>query len=144
MFRALHDPSTGDEVKFAPKEKVYVSGASGALTGLTLGLVLRGRSNAVAGAIVWGLLGIGGQYAYNVADQRHTQEVLGSSHMPEEKGASFTDRAFRSKWNPIKKLTDEEYGAMLNGKLLAIEAELAITNEEIEKLERQRSSEAEK
>jgi hypothetical protein len=80
-----------------------------------------------------------------MADERHTQEVLESSHRLEENGVSFTDRAFRSKWNPIKKLTDEEYEAMLNGKLLAVEAELAITNEEIEKLERrQRGSEAEK
>jgi hypothetical protein len=52
MFRALHDPHKGDEVSFTPKEKAYVSGASGALTGLTLGLVLREFHSFCIAAVV--------------------------------------------------------------------------------------------
>lgn len=37
----MHDPHTGGHTpNFSPSEKIYISGASGALTGLTLGLVL--------------------------------------------------------------------------------------------------------
>jgi hypothetical protein len=43
MFRALHDPHTkGTAFDFTPKEKVYMSGASGALTGAMLGFTLSG------------------------------------------------------------------------------------------------------
>jgi hypothetical protein len=76
-------------------------------------------------------MGMGGQYAYNLADARHTEEVLAPQNRP-----SLLDRVFESKWNPVKRLTDEEYESMLNSKLLAVKAELAITNEEIEKLEK--------
>jgi hypothetical protein len=76
-------------------------------------------------------MGLVGQYAYNLADARHTEEVLAPQNRP-----SLLDRAFDSKWNPVKRLTDEEYESMLNSKLLAVNAELAITNEEIEKLEK--------
>lgn len=95
-----------------------------------------GRSNAIPGAIVWGFVGLGGQYAYNVADAWHTRGVLEASQITNR--PSLLDRAFRSQWNPIKKLSDEEYERLLNDKLLAVEAGLAIANEEIEKLEKQR------
>ncbi|KAA8899768.1 hypothetical protein FN846DRAFT_959998 [Sphaerosporella brunnea] len=133
MFRALHDPyMKGSTIDFTPKDKVYISSASGSLTGAMLGFLLRGRSNVIPGAIFWGLMGMGGQYAYNAADARHTEEML----EPQVERSNFLDRAFASKWNPVKKLTDEEYVSMLRSKLLAVEAELAITNEEIEKLEK--------
>ncbi|CCX34453.1 hypothetical protein FPQ18DRAFT_342860 [Pyronema domesticum] len=131
MLRALRDPQRTTD--FTPQEKVYISGASGAITGLTAGLVLRGRSNALPGFLVWGLLGLSGQYAYNYADAAHTSNVLASQTA--EPQPSLTDKLFRSKWNPIKKLTDVEYEGMLEAKLLAVDAELAITNEQIAELE---------
>lgn len=94
-------------------------------------------SNAAPGAIVWGLVGLGGQYVYNVADARHTQEVIEKQENPEP-SESILDRAIRSKWSPVKRLTRKEYAGMLKEKLLAVEADIAITNEEIEKLERRR------
>ncbi|KAI5807034.1 hypothetical protein EDC01DRAFT_637944, partial [Geopyxis carbonaria] len=105
MFRALQDPNFESPATFTPRERVYISGISGSLTGFSLGLVLRGRSNAVPGAIMWGLLGLGGQLAYNAADARHTEEVTSAIPAPK---ISLLDRAFRSKWNPIKKLTNAE------------------------------------
>jgi hypothetical protein len=51
MFRALHDPhTTGATFDFTPKEKIYISGASGALTGAMLGLVLSGFPPHIHGA----------------------------------------------------------------------------------------------
>lgn len=72
-----------------------------------------------------------------MADARHTQDVVETAQRgPQAKGPSMLDQMFRSKWNPIKKLTDEEYERMLRGKLLAVDAELAITNEAIDELEK--------
>lgn len=90
----------------------------------------------IPGAIVWGLGGLASQSAYNFADARHTQSV---AEKQERKGTgklSFWDRAMRSKWSPVTKLTTEEYEKMLQGKLLVLEADLALANEEIEKLEK--------
>lgn len=134
MFRVLSDPAT-PPLRFTPAEKAYVSGAAGAMTGGGLGLVLRGPSNIIPGAIVWGLVGLAGQYVYDAADSRHTEELAQPQVKPEEKGPSLLDRAFRSEWSPVKKLTDDEYADMLGEKLLAVEAEIAVTDEEIQQLE---------
>lgn len=40
MFRLRADPSSPIPTAITPKEKVYISGLSGALTGLSVGLVL--------------------------------------------------------------------------------------------------------
>lgn len=44
----------------------------------------------------------------------------------------------RSRWSPVTRLTTKEYENMLEEKLLVLQAELSLTNEEIEKLERKR------
>lgn len=82
---------------------------------------------------------------YSVADARHTQSVTsGANKAAEDNASSLWKRALRSKWSPVKKLTNEEYEKMLMGKLLAVKAEIAITNEEIDKLENvQRKSDRE-
>lgn len=143
MLRALHDPGARSP-EISPKEMTYISGVSGSLTGLMLGLILRGRSNMFPGGIVWGLIGFGGQYGYNIADDRHRRDNIKSHAENREScdiSSSLVEGVFRSKWSPIKKLTDEEYETMLKGKLLAIEAEIAITIEEINKLEEKKLEE---
>ncbi|PWW79608.1 hypothetical protein C7212DRAFT_350451 [Tuber magnatum] len=140
MCRAIRDASPPGAAMI-PKDKVLISGASGAIAGGFLGIVLRKIPNAVPGAIVWGLVGLGGQYAYNVADARHTQGVIEKLGNPEPR-ESMLDRAMRSGWSPVKRLTRGEYADILKEKLLAVEADIAIANEEIEKLERQRKESA--
>jgi uncharacterized small protein (DUF1192 family) len=95
-----------------------------------------GRSNAIPGAIVWGLLGLGGQHAYNTADKKHTQEVVENMTNPQvhDNQPSFVDRVFRSKWNPVKKLNEDEYLEILTNKSLALEAQIALTQDEIDRL----------
>ncbi|RPA93555.1 hypothetical protein L873DRAFT_1704659 [Choiromyces venosus 120613-1] len=141
MYRAVHHASPPDTA-IIPRDRVIISGASGAMAGGLLGILLRKMSNVIPGAIVWGLVGLGGQYAYNVADARHTREVIEKLENPEPK-ESILDRAIRSKWSPVKRLTKKEYADMLKEKLLAVEADIAITNEEIEKLEREKKESAE-
>lgn len=96
-----------------------------------------GRANAIPGAIVWGLVGLGGQFAYNAADDKHTQEVVEVMTNPRQKvedQTSFVDRAFRSSWNPVKKLNKEEYLEILVNKSLALEAQISLTQDEVDRL----------
>jgi hypothetical protein len=86
--------------------------------------------------LVWGLVGFASQSAYNFADARHTLSVAKELQREATGGLGFWDRAMRSKWSPVTRLTTEEYENMLRERLLAIEADLALVNEEIEKLER--------
>ncbi|KAF8469019.1 hypothetical protein BDZ91DRAFT_82311 [Kalaharituber pfeilii] len=118
----------------SPRDRIALSGAAGALTGATVGLILRGRSNVIPGAIMWGLIGTAGQYAYTVADKRHALNLTRQSSRSGLEEGDFWKRAFRSNWSPIKRLTDKEYKAMLEEKLLVIQADIALVDEEIEKL----------
>ncbi|KAL7273052.1 hypothetical protein RUND412_004110 [Rhizina undulata] len=142
LYRGLQDPHATELTKFTDLERIYISGISGAVTGCTLGLLLRGRSNAIPGAMVWGLLGMGGQYAYNLADTRRTEDVIKqqsvSQVQQEGPAPSLWERYLRSRWSPVKPLTHEEYENLIKEKLLAVEADIAIMNEEIEKLKKLR------
>lgn len=44
----------------------------------------------------------------------------------------------RSRWSPVTRLTTKEYENMLKEKLLVLQADLSLANEEIERLERKR------
>lgn len=95
------------------------------------------------GALVWGLVGLVGQSAYNIADARHTQYIAQKAERQLSGGLGFWGRAMRSKWSPVTRLTTREYEDMLKEKLLVLEADLALANEEIERLERARRREQE-
>lgn len=47
------------------------------------------------------------------------------------------ERMAKSRWNPMRRLTDQEYEDMLKEKLIRVEAEIAIVDEEVAKLEGQ-------
>lgn len=80
------------------------------------------------------LFGAGGQKIYNMVDDRHSEEV----ETPEiQKSRSWMD----SKWSPVKVLTDEEYERILQEKLLQVNAEIAIIDENIQDLRSQKEME---
>lgn len=93
---------------------------------------------------MWGLIGLSGQTVYNIADARHTKSVLKEKKPEQTGGFGFWDRVMRSRWSPVTRLTTEEYEEMLKGKLLALEADLAIADEEIAKLEIMRTEQQSK
>jgi len=84
----------------------------------------------IPGAIVWGLVGTGAQYLYAIADERHSENV----QQPVVGTEGFWEHAFRSGWSPVKRLTHAEYKQMLEEKLLGVEADIALIEEEIEAL----------
>lgn len=81
-----------------------------------------GPKNLVPAAIVWSLVGAGGQYAYNAytrtADSRAEKKANKKSWLD-------------SKWSPLTPLTDKQYESLLEEKILRIDAEIAIIDDNI-------------
>ncbi|KAL8867235.1 MAG: hypothetical protein Q9198_008591 [Flavoplaca austrocitrina] len=119
-----------------------------------LQLYTGGRANVIPGIIMFSLFGFAGQYIYNALDARHhntrgepstpTMRIKPSSKAdydtstmqaakPEE---PLWKRVLNSKWSPMKVLSDEQYEKILREKLLRVEAELAIVDDDIERVKR--------
>lgn len=60
-----------------------------------------------------------------------------------QNGEGMIARLAKSRYNPMRKLTDTEYLSMLQEKLIRVEAEIAIVDEDIAKLETMSSKERE-
>ena len=80
-----------------------------------------GPRNILPGILVFSALGAGGSYM--------TQKLSDKEVEPKPK-SSWLD----SKWSPMKRLTDKEYEEKLEEKILRLEAEIAIIDENIESL----------
>lgn len=85
---------------------------------------------------MFALFGAGGQAMYNWGDSRNSAQTAA----PEtDLKKSWLD----SKWSPMKVLSDKEYEEMLREKLLRVNAEIALVDENIEALRvQERESEA--
>lgn len=82
---------------------------------------------------MFSLFGLIGQASLNwVLAQR--SEATSSGLADSSRSESFWRRLAESKWTPFKVLSDEEYEVMLRGKLLRVNAELAIIDDKMEKL----------
>ncbi|KAF2104925.1 hypothetical protein NA57DRAFT_51717 [Rhizodiscina lignyota] len=102
------------------------SAIAGAVAGGTVGAVTRGPSNILPGIIVMSGLGYLGQTVYDKLDARNTEQVAKG---PQEK---LWVRMAKSKWSPMKAISDEEYEAMLQEKILKLDVEIALIDERIE------------
>lgn len=89
---------------------------------------------------MFGAAGYVGQRMYDSADQRKMDKLRF-----EESGKTETkDSWIDSKWVPWKRLTNDEYEGMLKERLLKVDAEIAILDENLEALREQQSNEARK
>ncbi|KAL8725078.1 MAG: hypothetical protein Q9181_006553 [Wetmoreana brouardii] len=118
---------------------------------LKVGAWSGGRTNIIPGMIMFSLFGFAGQHIYNTLDARQSSHT--SLHQPRSNtnlspsdvspispdasnaNQPFWKRALDSRWSPMKVLSDEEYEKMLRQKLLRVEAELAILDEDIAKVQ---------
>ena len=84
------------------------------------------------------LFGYIGQTVYNTLDARHSEKVASDAQAMAEgtgkDGKRFWDRLMEMKWSPLTVLSDEDYGNILKEKLLRVEAEIALLDEEVERL----------
>ncbi|KAF2809087.1 uncharacterized protein BDZ99DRAFT_571914 [Mytilinidion resinicola] len=131
--------STDEYIPTTPKDRVTASAIAGGITGGSLAALLRGRSNIIPATLMFTVFGYGGQSIYNALDARNTheqQEKLQHPKPPEE--GNIIHRIAKSRWSPMKFLSDEEYEHMLQEKLLSIEAEIAMIDDTIEKIKKER------
>ena len=95
------------------------------------------------------IFGFSGQHFYSFLDERHTHQIA----LAEERARmGRADKEVKyggwrgfvewladpgRKWSPVKKLSDREYEDMLQERLIGIEADLAMIDEEIERVQRE-------
>jgi hypothetical protein len=82
-----------------------------------------GRGNIIPGTVMFAIFGATGQAFYNRVDARN----------PESSGKTkdLKDSWLNSKWSPMKVLSDADYEKMLQEKLLKVNAEIALVDENI-------------
>ena len=84
------------------------------------------------------LFGYVGQTAYNALDARHSVQVAAEAQAAaegqEKKVKRFWERVAEMKWSPLTVLSDDDYANILKEKLLRVEAEIALVDEEVERL----------
>jgi hypothetical protein len=81
------------------------------------------------------VVGFLGQKGFNILDSRHT-ESLTSPEASIQK-APFWQRAMQSKYSPMKQLSDEEYKKFLEDKLLRVDTEIAVIDDNIASLKKE-------
>ena len=84
------------------------------------------------------LFGHLGQKTYNILDARHSEQVAADIHAAVEgkqkTAKRFWERVADMKWSPMTAVSDEDYGDLLKEKLVRVEAEIALLDEEVERL----------
>ncbi|KAL2037490.1 hypothetical protein N7G274_009771 [Stereocaulon virgatum] len=117
------------------QDRVSASSYAGGITGGMIGALFRGRRNIIPGTMMFALFGFMGQTVYNKLDARHTQQVaVEMASLKEIKTKDVWNSIAEMKWMPMRALSDEEYGNMLRERLLRVEADIALVDEEMERL----------
>ncbi|KAL8643620.1 MAG: hypothetical protein Q9210_007614 [Variospora velana] len=141
FLRALEIPPSSP-----PQDRVFPSTLAGAFTGAAGGAILRGRSNIIPGIIMFSLFGFTGQRVYNAFDAPPSSNPslpIPTTITPSAASRPSTNdtanqplwkRILNSKYSPMKVLSDEQYGDLLREKLVRVDAEIAIVDEEIGKV----------
>ena len=87
-----------------------------------------GRAKIFPGIIAFSLLGSAGQALYNKVNASYTASQY--TNPP----TSFLQTMASKKWIPMRSLSDAEYEHMLREKLLKVEAEMAVLDDDISQL----------
>ena len=80
---------------------------------------------------MFGLFGYLGQYGYERLDASHAAKM---QRPEQDRVQSILNKIGKSKWSPIKKLDDDEYEQLMRDKMLKVDAELAMIEEDIAEL----------
>ena len=88
-----------------------------------------GRGNIIPGAVMFALFGAAGQALFNKVDAQKSEAA--------ERKADLKDSWLNSKWSPVKVLSDKEYENILREKLLKVDVEISLLEENIEALRAQ-------
>ncbi|PNS19212.1 hypothetical protein CAC42_2389 [Sphaceloma murrayae] len=115
-----------DRNQATPRDRIYASTLAGGFTGLAMGLLTRGKSNAVPGGLMFSVFGASGQGLYNLIDASNSQKPAQDA---ESKGV--LKWIARQKWSPFSILTDTEYERILRERILQLDVEIALIDDRI-------------
>lgn len=82
---------------------------------------------------MFSIFGILGQTIYNYADASHSANVELEAFTENAERQGFWHRVAEKRWTPISTLSDEKYQDILREKVVRVEAEIAILDEDLEK-----------
>ncbi|XXH04928.1 hypothetical protein Hte_011350 [Hypoxylon texense] len=117
--RSLLWHAWGGEENLSPSDHVKAGGVAGGVSGMVGGM-FRGPRNILPGILFFGTVGATGTYL--------SQRVKTS---PKDSESKVKTGWLDSKWSPMKRLSDKEYEEKLEEKILRINAEIAIIDENI-------------
>ncbi|KAK2753172.1 hypothetical protein FQN54_007998 [Arachnomyces sp. PD_36] len=115
------------------QQRVYSSSiASGVSGGGVVWAISRGR--IIPGVVVFSILGYLGQSSYNILDEWQLERGQNGPTKP------LMQRVAEHPWVPFKVLSDQQYREILDEKLLSVEAEICIVDEQLDELRKSKSS----
>ncbi|KAK4924003.1 hypothetical protein LTR66_016483 [Elasticomyces elasticus] len=118
------------------KGDLFSSTVAGSVAGAAFGAVRGGRALVRPSALVWAAAGFSGQGLISTA----TAFGLGAeSAGPRE---PLLSRLAQKSWWPLKQISDEEYEAELNDKIIGLEVEIAMINDKIAALKSSKDGQA--
>ncbi|EQL36976.1 hypothetical protein BDFG_01603 [Blastomyces dermatitidis ATCC 26199] len=113
-------------------QRAFASSVSSGLSGGAIAFSIHRRF--IPGAVIFGIAGFLGQKSYDVI---HGWQLSRDQTAPRK---PLFQRMLESKWMLLKPLPDDEYVGMLNEKLLAVDAEIAVIDDKIAALKRLEAS----
>ncbi|KAI1426690.1 hypothetical protein F5Y12DRAFT_712841 [Xylaria sp. FL1777] len=116
--RSLLYHAWGGQENMSSSDLVTAGGVAGGVSGM-LGGILRGPRNILPGMFVFGTLGAGSSYV---------------SQLTQSTESTSKTNWFDSKWSPMQRLSDKDYMDKIEEKILRLEAEIAIIDENIASL----------
>ncbi|KAK6535141.1 hypothetical protein TWF694_001619 [Orbilia ellipsospora] len=117
------------------RDKIILTGAAAASTAAIWGAVIGGRRHAIPGFLVFGITGSAAQLVYNIIDSNKKNDTATDQvHMEQNSKGGIISQILTSQNNPIRLLTKEEYIQKLQEKQLVLDADIALVDEEIERL----------
>ncbi|RYP61623.1 hypothetical protein DL769_007621 [Monosporascus sp. CRB-8-3] len=111
----------GGEENLSKSDHVKASGIAGGVSGMVGGM-FRGPKNILPGILFFSMLGAGSSFVSQLAKNSESKESKAK--------ASWLN----SKWSPMRSLSDKEYVEMLEEKILRLDAEIAVIDENIASL----------
>ncbi|KAG5301329.1 hypothetical protein I7I48_01303 [Histoplasma ohiense] len=110
-------------------QRAFASSVSSGLSGGAIAFSIHRRF--IPGAVIFGIAGFLGQKSYDIIDRWQLSRDRTAPQKP------LVQRMLESKWMLLRPLPDEEYIEMLNEKLLAVDAEIAVIDDRIAALRTQ-------
>jgi len=96
-----------------------------------------GRDNIIPGAIMGSISGAAGQWSYD-AVQRWKERRAALPQTESAKSGGLFDRLLESPYFPVRKLSDEQWEKIINDKVLKVDVEIALIDDEIAALKEKR------